>query len=46
VIAGLAVVAILGFNIVSLLIGIVVAVAIVLIVPRLLASKRQVTTAT
>jgi hypothetical protein len=46
VVAGMAVVAILGFSIVSLLIGIVVAVAVVVIVPRILASRRQVTTTT
>jgi hypothetical protein len=46
VIAGLAVVAILGFSLVSLLIGIAIGVAVVVLVPRLLASKRQVTTAT
>jgi hypothetical protein len=46
VIAGLAVVAILGFSLVSLLIGLVVAVGVVIVVPRLLVSKRQVTTAT
>ena len=46
VVGGLAVVAVLGFSLVSLLIGVALAVAVVLIVPRILASKRQVTTAT
>ena len=42
VVLGLAVVAVLGFSIGSLLVGVVLAVAAVLIIPRLLASKRQV----
>ena len=46
VVGGLAVVAVLGFTLVSLLIGVALAVAVVLIVPRILASRRQVTAAT
>jgi hypothetical protein len=46
VVGGLAVVAILGFSLVALLLGIVFAVAVVLIVPRIVASKRQAAEAT
>jgi hypothetical protein len=46
VVGGLAVVAVLGFSLVSLLIGVALAVAVVLIVPRVLASRRQAASAT
>jgi hypothetical protein len=46
IVGGLAVVAILGFSLVALLLGIVFAVAVVLIVPRIVASKRQAAGAT
>jgi hypothetical protein len=46
VVAGLVVIAVLGFSLVTLLIGIAVAAAVVLIVPRVLASKRQAASAT
>jgi hypothetical protein len=42
VVLGLAVVAVLGFSLGSLLLGAVLAVAVVLLVPRLIASRRQV----
>ncbi len=42
VVLGLAVVAVLGFSLGSLLLGVVLAVAAVVIVPRLVASRRQV----
>jgi hypothetical protein len=41
VVGGLAVVVVLGFSLASLIVGIVLAVAVVLIVPRVVASKRQ-----
>jgi hypothetical protein len=41
VVAGLAVIAVLGFSVVSLLIGAAIAVAIAVLIPRILASKRQ-----